>query len=49
VDQEGGLAGDGVQTDHVPQEPGLHCSGITVAGKAINTGVVVLLRDLARL
>lgn len=40
-DEESRLAGERVQADHVPENPGLHCAGVAVARDARARGAVV--------
>lgn len=49
VDQECGLPGDWVQTDHVPEKPSLHGPGVAVPRKPGDARVVPRLCNLAGL
>jgi hypothetical protein len=49
VDEERGLAGHGVQTNHVPEQPGLHGACIAVTWKTGYAGVVVAFCNFAGL
>ena len=46
-DEESRLAGERVQADHVPEDPGLHCAGVAVARDAGAVGAVVALCGVA--
>lgn len=43
MDEEVTLAGYGVETDHVPEKPGLHCAGVGVTGETGGCGGVETL------
>lgn len=49
MDEEGGLPSDGVESDHVPEKPGLHGTGVTVSWKPTNASIVVAFGDAASL